>query len=98
MVIRVKNIVREILTLSLSFNLYSIICTTGKVPRILLHIGRTSSENSAINAIWGGRWENAIPNFKICPKLTEKSSVTTDLGLNTPVSEELPAKLTLASI
>jgi len=39
---------------SLRFDWWLIICTSGNFPGILLHVGRTSSGKSAINTILGG--------------------------------------------
>jgi len=39
---------------SLRFDWLLIICTSGKFEGILLHVGRTSSEKSAVNAMLGG--------------------------------------------
>jgi len=49
--------------ISMYTDLILIICTGGKFQRILLHVGRTSSEKSAINAILGGFTPVARPIF-----------------------------------
>jgi len=55
--------------MSLRFDWELIVCIRGKFQEILLHVRRTSSKKSAINAILGGR-DKVIERYSDTDRLT----------------------------